>query len=63
MREMKNLEIFGEHLWIAWKTGEEIQGLDPGFLKLGKIQGLDPRLFMTVNTNSGVVVGGVNEVK
>jgi hypothetical protein len=28
--------------------GEEIQGLDPGLLKLGKI-----RLLMTVNTNSG----------
>jgi hypothetical protein len=28
--------------------GEEIQGLDPGLLKLGKIQGLLP----TVNTNT-----------
>jgi hypothetical protein len=34
--------------------GEEIQGLDPGLLKLGKIQGLDLRLLMTVNTNSGL---------
>ncbi len=35
--------------------GEEIQGLDPGLLKLGKIQGLDLRLLPTVNTNSGFV--------
>jgi hypothetical protein len=33
--------------------GEEIQGLDPGLLKLGKIQGLDLRLLPTVNTNTG----------
>ncbi len=52
MREMKKLEIFGHRLWIAWKTGEEIRGLDPGFLKLGKIQGLDPRLLAAVNTNT-----------
>jgi hypothetical protein len=36
--------------------GEEIQGLDPGFLKLGKIQGLDPRLMTTVNSIVNVVV-------
>jgi hypothetical protein len=33
--------------------GEEIQGLDPGLLKLGKNQGLDLPLLPTVNTNSG----------
>jgi hypothetical protein len=32
--------------------GEEIQDLDPGLLKLGKIQGLDLRLSPTVNTNT-----------
>jgi hypothetical protein len=35
--------------------GEEIQGLDPGLLKLGKIKGLDLPLLPTVNTNSGEV--------
>ncbi len=33
--------------------GEEIQGLAPGLFKLGKIQGLDPGLLLTMNTNSG----------
>jgi hypothetical protein len=33
--------------------GEETEGLDPGFLKLGKIQGLDPRLLTSVNSTSG----------
>jgi hypothetical protein len=44
--------------------GEEIWGLDPGLLKLGKIQNpgllklgkihsLDPGLLLTMNTNSG----------
>jgi hypothetical protein len=37
---------------IAWKMGEETHGLDLGLLKLGKIQGLDPQLLLTVNTNS-----------
>jgi hypothetical protein len=55
MRQMKNLEISAWCLWIAWKMGEEIQGLDPGLLKLGKIQGLDLRLLATMNTNSGYV--------
>ncbi len=67
MRQLRNLKIFAWRLWIAWMMGEEIQGLDPGFskmgeeiqgldpglLKLGKIQGLDPPLLSTVNTNSG----------
>jgi hypothetical protein len=35
---------------------EEIQGLDPGLLKLGKVHGQDPGLFMTVNTNSGHII-------
>jgi hypothetical protein len=34
--------------------GEEIQGLDPGLSKLGKIQGLDSGLFKTINTNSEI---------
>ncbi len=33
--------------------GEEIQGLDPELVKLGKILDLDPRLLPTVNTSSG----------
>jgi hypothetical protein len=33
---------------------EEIRGLGPGLLKLGKIQGLDPGPLLTVNTNSEV---------
>jgi hypothetical protein len=32
MRQMENLKIFPWCLWIAWKIGEEIQGLDPGLL-------------------------------
>jgi hypothetical protein len=55
MRQMKNLEIFAWCLWIAWKMGEEIHGLDPELLKLGKIQGLDPGLLMPVNTNLGLL--------
>ncbi len=53
MRQLRNLKIFAWRLWIAWEMGEEIQGLDPGLLKLGKIQGLDPPRLPTVNTNSG----------
>ncbi len=55
MRQMKNLEIFHWCWWIAWKIGEEIQGLDPWLLKLRKIQGLDLGLLLTVNTNSGSI--------
>ncbi len=36
--------------------GEEIQGQDPGLLKLRKIQGLDPGLLATMNTNSGITL-------
>jgi hypothetical protein len=32
---------------------EEIQGPDPGLLKLGTIHGLDPELLTSLNTNSG----------
>ncbi len=47
MRQLRNLNIFAWRLWIAWKMGEETQGLDPGFLKLRKLQAQDPRLFPT----------------
>ncbi len=56
MRQLRKLKIFAWRLWIAWKMGEEIQGLDPGLLKLGKIQGLDPPLLPTVNTNSEIIL-------
>jgi hypothetical protein len=56
MRQMKNLKIFSWCSRIAWKMGEEIQGLDPGLLQPGKIQGLDPCLLTTKNTNSGVLL-------
>jgi hypothetical protein len=31
---------------------KEIWGVDPRLLKLGKIQGLDSQLLLTLNTNS-----------
>jgi hypothetical protein len=37
----------------SMEDGRRNPGSRPWFLKLGKIQGLDPRLLTTVNTNSG----------
>ncbi len=44
MRQMKNLEIFAQRMYRAWKMGEEIQGLDPWNFRTGKNPGLDPGL-------------------
>ncbi len=57
MHQLRNLKIFVWRLWLAWKMGKEIQSINPRLLKPEKIQGLDPRLLLSVNTDSvGVCV-------